>query len=446
MDAPAGEELYFFIELEIPAEYLEITTFGGEGSLYLEGEGNQLFMDWDDDWFFEEGEGEGNTGGRQGGITDMEFTSYPVFETSYGEGTEQNMFVSMPANGRFDITLIATEDVTDVGLVANWLESDLPPVDPNPVDPVDPVDAQSCEEFASEEMTIIDENEDGLISQSEYQRSFGDLDDFDEIDLNSDGELEFREVVQEICSCDNELMIVFSQLGIFDRVSVEVMESQSYVNEYNFEKIDADSDGVITFDELDKAVLTCLTTYDAFDGDGDGVSDENDAFPNDPDESVDTDGDGVGDNADIAPSVANDVIYSSGAVLFLMLIGVLVFFLRSSGGNNGRNEWDLPQQMPEFDERMMGVEEKSIPAIEPTEYAPVPEQPNLFESYAAPSTEQSIAFSEVSDLFSSNSMQSAPPSELMGMLDGAGNEVIEYPAGSGIRWTRSDAMQPWSQN
>jgi hypothetical protein len=49
-------------------------------------------------------------------------------------------------------------------------------------------------------------------------------------------------------------------------------------------------------------------------------------------------------------------------------------------------------------------------------------------------------------LFSSNSMQSAPPSELMGMLDGAGNEVIEYPAGSGVRWIRSDAMQPWTQD
>ena len=40
MDAPAGEELYFFIEFEYPAEYLEVITFGGEGSLYLEGEGN----------------------------------------------------------------------------------------------------------------------------------------------------------------------------------------------------------------------------------------------------------------------------------------------------------------------------------------------------------------------------------------------------------------------
>lgn len=34
------------------------------------------------------------------------------------------------------------------------------------------------------------------------------------------------------------------------------------------------------------------------DSDGDGVPDEDDAFPNDPSESVDTDGDGVGNNAD----------------------------------------------------------------------------------------------------------------------------------------------------
>ena len=450
MDAPAGEELYFFIEFEYPAEYLEVITFGGEGSLYLEGEGNQLFMEWDDgwdeEWLIEEDKDDGKTEGRQGGIPDMGFTTYPVYEISYGEGTEQYMFVSMPANGRFDITLIATEDVSDVGLVANWVESDIPPVDPNPVDPVDPIEAQSCQEFASEEMTYIDENEDGVISEREYQRSFDDFTDFDEIDLNGDGELEFREVVQEICSCENELMIVYSQVEIFNGVSVEVMESQSYSNEYNFDKMDADADGILTFDELDKAVAACVTTYDAFDGDGDGVPDEKDAFPNDPDESVDTDGDGVGDNSDIAPSVANDVIYSAGAVVFLMLVGVLAFFLRSSGGNNATNEWDTPQQMPAFDERMMGVEEKSIPEIEPSEYAPVPEQPNLFESYTAPTTEPSIAFSEVSDLFSSDSMQSAPPSELMGMLDGAGNEVIEYPAGSGVRWIRSDAMQPWTQD
>jgi len=38
------------------------------------------------------------------------------------------------------------------------------------------------------------------------------------------------------------------------------------------------------------------------DADGDGVADAQDAFPNDPTETVDTDGDGVGDNADAFPN------------------------------------------------------------------------------------------------------------------------------------------------
>lgn len=39
----------------------------------------------------------------------------------------------------------------------------------------------------------------------------------------------------------------------------------------------------------------------ALDTDGDDVPDDQDAFPNDPNESADSDGDGIGDNADIAP-------------------------------------------------------------------------------------------------------------------------------------------------
>jgi hypothetical protein len=42
------------------------------------------------------------------------------------------------------------------------------------------------------------------------------------------------------------------------------------------------------------------------DADGDGVPDEDDVFPNDPNESADSDGDGIGDNADFAPNDPND--------------------------------------------------------------------------------------------------------------------------------------------
>lgn len=55
---------------------------------------------------------------------------------------------------------------------------------------------------------------------------------------------------------------------------------------------------------------TTCTTTDApepvIDTDGDGVPDEDDAFPNDPNESQDTDGDGIGDNADFSPNDPTD--------------------------------------------------------------------------------------------------------------------------------------------
>jgi hypothetical protein len=42
------------------------------------------------------------------------------------------------------------------------------------------------------------------------------------------------------------------------------------------------------------------------DSDSDGVTDEDDAFPNDANETADTDGDGIGDNSDAFPNDANE--------------------------------------------------------------------------------------------------------------------------------------------
>jgi hypothetical protein len=42
------------------------------------------------------------------------------------------------------------------------------------------------------------------------------------------------------------------------------------------------------------------------DSDGDGVPDNTDAFPDDPNESADSDGDGIGDNADGCPGFVDD--------------------------------------------------------------------------------------------------------------------------------------------
>ncbi len=48
------------------------------------------------------------------------------------------------------------------------------------------------------------------------------------------------------------------------------------------------------------------------DSDGDGTPDDQDAFPNDPNEDTDTDGDGVGDNADAFPNDATETTDTDG--------------------------------------------------------------------------------------------------------------------------------------
>ena len=54
------------------------------------------------------------------------------------------------------------------------------------------------------------------------------------------------------------------------------------------------------------------TGYVAIDTDGDGIADELDAFPNDPNEWIDSDGDGVGDNGDAFPNDPTETADSDG--------------------------------------------------------------------------------------------------------------------------------------
>jgi hypothetical protein len=73
------------------------------------------------------------------------------------------------------------------------------------------------------------------------------------------------------------------------------------------ESVDSDGDGV--GDNTDAFPADATETVDS---DGDGVGDNGDAFPNDPIESADSDGDGVGDNADAFPTDATETGDSDG--------------------------------------------------------------------------------------------------------------------------------------
>ncbi|MGB0780203.1 MAG: pre-peptidase C-terminal domain-containing protein [Candidatus Poseidoniaceae archaeon] len=442
LEAPAGEEMYFYIELESFSDFMIINTYDGEGSLYLTAEGDVYYgyyygyddYYYDDDMMFELDE-------------DM------IFEetyTSYGEGTEQDIYVYSAVPGRFEITIYAVEDFSDVSIVAEWNEYDIPG-EPEPEPEPEPEDIYTCDYWVEEIIEGYDVNGDGLFNADEFRRSNPPDDTtFSDVDVNEDGMIEYAEILADVCACDMELELLADQLPY--TTSVEFFESLSLKNKYDMEMLDADEDGFISMDELEEAAETCETTFNPFDSDGDGVPDIDDQFPDDPDESKDADGDGIGDNADFAPSVANDVVYGAGGAMLIVLIGLLILFVRGAGGSRQQlmdeewnktdafaeqmmqmnNQYDAPASTPEAPSLgLPGMAatpapiETGIPIYDfgqmNTEQAPMMEQPSLMEQPVV----------------------DAPSTSLMGMMDANGREHIEYPANSGRLWHRDQPDAPW---
>ena len=249
----------------------------------------------------------------------------------------------------------------------------------------------------------------------------------DSMDLNEDGSIEYREYLQFKCSCDVELAAVFDGFSEGRHtVSLEALESHDWENTFDFAAVNGDG-ASIDKDELELLLLLCETTFNAFDGDGDGVPDEEDAFPDDPTETKDTDGDGVGDNADLVASVSNDIIYATAGALFLILAGLLLAFVRSGSRGQEADVWASEDQL----EARLMQETPSFggdptPPLEP--YAPLDSVNPSFESNEEPKLMASLE---------------APDPGLMGMLlDGM--ETIEYPTGSGQIWVRASPDEPWS--
>ena len=458
LEAPAEESLLFFVDLENPGVFLEVNTYGGQGTLLLEGNGNVLSFNFDG--FPLDTDDDAQASGRQGRPGNNGMTSQTIEVSSKGEGTEHTLYIEMPANGRFDITIKTVDAISDVSIVAVWEDSQLPPID-EPEEPIDngPIEV-SCEEEAKIIFTETDRNADGVVDERELsnQGETGDL-AFSEIDLNGDEEIEYREALQAFCSCSNELGMLLIQMpndGV--GISIEAFKELDLKNTFDLVTMDTNKDKYISSEELAIGAIICTTTFDAFDADGDGVNDEDDAFPDDPKETLDTDGDGVGDNADLAPSVANDLIYGSigliGSVVFVVLLLVGLGFTRGNSDPLEANDWDEMKQQ-DLASQMLGMEapleqeEVADQAVVPDMmYAPQASvsEPSGFEATIGMQTATNPSMEAFSDLLQPLQQHIEPPSQqLMGMLDANGNEVLEYPAESGNQWTRSSPSEPWHQ-
>ena len=314
MSAPEGEELLFFIDLDqSSASDIVIKTWGGEGDLALYAEVEEFF--WEDD--FDE-----RPMGRQFGETN--------YESDYG-GADEEIYIYFAA-GRIDITIYANTDIEDITIIGTWDSFEIPGPGPGPEPgPEPPISDEiiPCDEFVEIFIEEFDIDGDGDISKDEI---FDDSDgEFEEMDTNKDGVIDKSELTVEVCSCDNEMFLTLDQIDSRDdRYSIEKLSSIAWKNEFDFFEIDNNNDLMIDMEEVEEFTEVCVTTYDPFDRDGDGVPDKDDAFPDDPDEDTDTDGDGIGDNSDIISTIDNDLIWISSGVFGLILVSVLgVMFARS---------------------------------------------------------------------------------------------------------------------
>lgn len=414
-------EISFFTNLEEPGSMLWLETYGGSGDIMLYIEGQQYEIEFSDG------------GGRPGPGAGFETVAVDFDMMSGKEGTNHMMSVESPLNGQIDITMTGISDAEEVSIVVRWDESDFPVEPIEPIAPVEPKAVDSCTDVATEIFEDADTDGDGVLDEREIKAAEIPADELKVIDVNQDGSLEYREVLQFVCSCDNELMLVFESFALGrEEVSLKALEGHPWSNDYDFSSIDINDDALIDEQEIELLIVLCETTFDAFDGDGDGVPDVDDAFPEDPTESKDTDGDGVGDNADIVASVSNDIIYASAGAMFLILAGLLLGFLRTNRSSNEPEAmWDGEDRMTEV---MFG--QSSGAADYQKEEVALPDMPDSTPT-------QDVQASTVDDVFSiGQPIKQQPPSELMGMvLDGI--ETIEFPTGSGEVWVRSSPDDLW---
>ena len=419
---PKGQTIEFYAMLEEPGNSFIIESSGGSGDIQIILTGVQYELIF--------GGGRPQPGGDFGLETEVD----DVILKSGTSGTNHRITMEAPMNGRINIEVTGMSDSEEVSLVAMWDESDFPV---EPVEPEEPEFVEGCIQTAGINYKQLDRDKSGVLEGGERDSIDASEESRLSMDLNGDEEIEYGEYLQYRCTCDVELLAVFDGFGQGrDAVTLDSLESHEWINNFEFEDVNANDDEFIDKEELELMLLLCETSYSAFDEDGDGVPDKEDAFPKDPEESVDTDGDGVGDNADIAPSVANDLIYSSAGILFVVLAGLVFAFGRSNKPEQELKEWGDEQRI---EAAMFDMGESVSEPFVPTMEEPISNVQNAMEDVYPESLEVPSSI-EIPSALSLD----APDDTLMGMVLN-GLETIEYPSGSGTLWVRDEPDHSWHQ-
>ncbi len=389
IEIPESKYLDFIVKMDSNSRNFELNTYAGSGDVLLLAEGEQLIFE--------------RTGSNRvdNGIEEVEITPFTI--RSENDGTNHNIYVELLPSGEVSIRMTAKSDLTDVSIVARWQEVDLP-IDIVPDEEIFG-NFSNCKDIVTEKFLSLDQSNDGSISGDELKNL-----DLNVYDANEDKVIDQQEYLHIECACANEVgYVVSSYDGTYNSnpgIPTSIVKNHTWLNDYSFDYYD-NNDDYMNDEEFEIAKLLCKNTFNAFDRDGDGVNDVDDAFPSDPTESKDTDNDGVGDNADFAPKVANDMLYSFGGVIIFVLFGLLLVAMRKRSGQTEQEKWN---DFDRLSEQFMGEEEDDF--------------------------EQEIVEQNIT------SRIDAPPKDLMGMVN-LGIESLEYPSSSGIIWVRSEYGEDW---
>jgi len=409
----------------------------------------------------------GGPGGRDANIflevwdLEGEYWSLDIEEEN-GE-IDRQIVISKPRSEEYLIDVSASSFVRGITIqVKVPLDDD----QKNP-DDADPI-WELCSDLTEQVMRQLDRDSNGEVSEDEwlltYSTSVNNPVSFSDVDRNSDKSLQMGDIENMVCSCNDELELARFQLMDDDfRVSEENFAKYPWFNEFSFDKFDSNSDGFLDSTEYRNMQNSCETTWDSYDRDGDGVDNDEDAFPDDSSEQKDSDGDGIGDNSDAFASVNNDLAYAAAggfALLLLILVPIILLMLR--GGK--------PEFNPSVNAEISNITTANLAMAEvgEKELAPIdnsPDTPDISESV----TVGDLGFTAESVMTTSSTVEvgsvgvapmsnadlddlvgemngetiQTPDSGLMGSLDDNGSEVLEWPSGSGKNWTRDEMGQDW---
>ena len=451
--AMEGDELSFYIELDDGIDSLSVMLSSGNGNP------NLFVENADDDW------------------------------QSTRQGVWETVWIETPDQGRYDISVVAARDFEGTSITASWYDWNEPDIPDIPTDIM--VD---CKETADFMMELIDLNSDGVLDMDElwsmdsnqnpdwgdgweddwdivweddWEDGDGDSDSstsgrqrgqdepqvddddiFSQIDSDGDGEVTYNELLIFSCSCSTELELAEDLYGEMDK---EDFNDFNWKNDFSFDSLDIDGDGMVDWGEFSRAQDSCETTWDPFDLNGGDEKPE-------PSPEDDTSKDGILGTeylADVDDEVLYSMVAGVGIVLLLLVIMAFAQVKKSDELETwGEMEGDIISRRTEAMLNKAEVSPDSLIATSSEQSSPDSITIIEPESIASPAVEVGTPAIDMGDMLSDlglddnpiiSESSTTPPDHIMGSLQADGSESLEWPSGSGNHFSRTSFDAPWSR-